>query len=650
MRDSNRCPVVDTSRSPQSLLKPVSVGSVTLNDLFWAPRIEMNRSITIPLQYQQCEATGRIDNFRRASGRKPGDFQGIFFNDSDVYKWIEAAAYSIASKPDANLDTTLDGVIDDIAAAQDRSGYLNTYYTFERERERWTNLRDMHEMYCAGHLLQGAVAHHRATGKRSLLEVACRLADHVDDQFGPQGRPGACGHEEMEMALVELYRETGESRYLHLASRMIDARGRHPSVAGGDAYHQDHVPFRDLAEMTGHAVRAVYLDCGATDVFAETGDASLLFALERQWANMMTTRIYVTGGIGSRWDGEAFGADYELPNDRAYTETCAAIGSIMWNWRMLSIAGDARHSDLIETTLYNAVLPGLSLDGKQYFYQNPLADAGGHRRQEWFGCACCPPNIARLMASLPGYFYSVSDGAVWAHLYASGKVVLNVPGAGQVELIQETEYPWSGDVCLTITESPSVEWTLLLRVPGWCRAADLRVNGKETGVRLEPGKYAAVRRIWRPGDRVDLGLAMPVRMIESHPFLSANHRQVALARGPLIYCVEAADHPDVDVRVLEISQNARFTSRFQPGVLDGVVMLRSDVFAVETGAWSHSLYRNVHEAGGSATTGDTTATRPVIGSLPIRPQISPARLVAIPYYAWANRQPGSMRVWIPLIP
>ncbi|MGH2604392.1 MAG: glycoside hydrolase family 127 protein, partial [Dehalococcoidia bacterium] len=372
------------------------------------------------------EATGRIDNFRRAAGQQDGPFQGLYFNDSDVYKWLEAASWSLATDPDPELERLVDETIAAVAAAQQPDGYLDTYYILGDEAGRWTELVRTHELYCAGHLFQAAVAHHRATGKCSLLDVARRFADYICDVLGPAEdgkRPGTDGHEEIELAMVELARETGERRYLEQARYFLDARGY--GLAGGDEYHQDHKPFRELDAMVGHAVRAVYLNAGAADIYAETGEPALLAALERLWRNMTTRRIYVSGGIGSRYEGEAFGRDFELPNARAYTETCAAIGSVMWAWRMLLLTGEARFADLMEQTLYNAVLPGVSLDGQFYYYQNPLEDDGHHRRQPWFHCACCPPNVARLLSSLPGYVYTVTDDEVWVHLYAEGAATLS---------------------------------------------------------------------------------------------------------------------------------------------------------------------------------------------------------------------------------
>ncbi|HSH78989.1 MAG TPA: beta-L-arabinofuranosidase domain-containing protein, partial [Herpetosiphonaceae bacterium] len=580
-------------------------------------------------QYRHCEETGRIDNFRRAAGKKDIPFQGIYFNDSDVYKWLEAAAWTLATDHDPALARMVDAVIAEIADAQQPDGYLNTYFMFDKASERWSNLRDMHELYCAGHLIQAAIAHHRATGSDRLLAVACRLADHICDTFGPEEegkQPGTDGHEEIEMALVELARETREARYRHQAQYFLDVRGR--GLVGGKPYHQDHRPFRELDRMTGHAVRAVYLNAGATDIYAETGEPALRLALDRLWNNMTTRQMYVSGGIGSRYDGEAFGKDHELPNERAYTETCAAIGSVMWNWRMLALNGDARYADILETTLYNAVLCGLSHDGQSYFYQNPLADDGTHRRQAWFGCACCPPNVARLLASLPGYFYSLSeDDNIWVHLYAQGSARIELVDGRIVALRQQTRYPWNGEVTVEVQSEGT--FGLLLRLPGWCEAGlELEINGRPFAGDLTAGTYAEIRRTWRTGDTVRLKLPMPVRRIECHPYAIENVDRAALMRGPLLYCMEQADNDGCDLRDLVLPAGAELSSVFQPDLLDGVVVLRgrAEVEAPDEG-WRDRLYRTV----------------PVERASPSRQQ---ATVTAIPYYAWANREPGAMQVWL----
>ena len=647
--------VVDTSRSPYARLRPVPLTAVTLTDDFWAPRRWVNREVTLPSQYHLLEETGRIDNFRGAAGKLDVPFQGRYYNDSDVYKWLEAVAWTLATDTDPAFRAEPQGealvqmagtVIAEIADAQQPDGYLNTYFTHDRGTERWTNLRDKHELYCAGHLIQAAVAHRRATGDGRLLHVARRLADHICDLFGPQyGRDTACpcppGHPEIEMALVELARETGEPKYLRQAQFFLDARGR--GLIGGRAYHQDHKPFRETERMVGHAVRAVYLNAGVTDLYAETGEAALRQTLDRLWRYMTTRQMYVSGSIGSRYEGEAFGEDYELPNERAYAETCAAIGSVMWNWRLLLLSGDARYADVLETTLYNGVLPGLSLDGGAYFYQNPLADGGRHRRQPWFGCACCPPNVARLLASLPGYFYSLSDEGLWVHLYAQGSARISLPGGRTVGLTQHTRYPWDGEVVIKV-EGPalspsaslginSVEgagtFSLWLRIPAWCEeGAALEINGRPFTGLLAPGSYAEVRRVWQPGDVVRLNLPLGVRRVECHPYVAENAGRVALMRGPILYCVEQADNPGLDPRDVVLPADVDFTATFQPDLLGGVVVLCCQTEVVPPDdAWENRLYR-------------TPVPRLE------KPRSRSVEVTAIPYYAWANREPGPMQVWL----
>jgi len=623
----NAC-VVDTSKSSHARLRPVPLNAVKLEDGFWAPRRRLNRSLTIPSQFRRCEETGRIDNFRRASGKKDGPFQGIYFNDSDVYKWLEAAAWALAEDPnDAELKRMLDLVADEIAAAQQPDGYLNTYFMFEKAKDRYSNLKDMHELYCMGHFIQAAVAHHRATGEAKLLDVATRLAAHLCRTFGPASEGKlecADGHEEIEMALVELARETGDAKYLKLAQFFVDVRG-HGKI-GGSHYVQDHACFCGQDHMTGHAVRHVYLACGAADVCLETGDAQYRVALEALWTNMTRKHLYLTGGVGARWEGEAFGRDYELPNERAYTETCAAIGGIMWNARMLALTGETRFADQLETMLYNGMLAGLALDGEHYFYQNPLADDGTHRREKWFGCACCPPNVARLLASLPGYFYGSTGDAIYAHLYATSSATLDLPGAGKVELVQRTQYPWDGRVEFEVRGAGA--FALNLRIPAWCEAgARVSVNGKPVDAPVQAGTYLELRRAWKRGDTVVLELPMPAQRVEQHPFVEGARGQVALQRGPLVYCVEQADNPGLDPREITLPDTSEINARKLSELLGGVVQLEFEAHRAALGAgWENRLYRSV-KPGAAATSAAVTVR-------------------AIPYYAWANREAGRMQVWL----
>ena len=631
-------PISDYTHSANTKARAVPVEAVRLEDSFWEPRCKINRTVTLAAQLEHCENTGRIDNFRRASGKKDVPFQGLVFNDSDVYKVMEAIAFSLATHPDAELEARLDRVIQEVVDAQCENGYLNTYFMFEREKERWTNLRDQHELYCAGHLIQAAVIHFRATGKRTLLDVAIKLADHIYSVFGPEGREGACGHPEIEMALIELSRTVNDPKYTALARRMIDLRGKTPSVIDGHnqfdhRYMQDHEPYDALYEVTGHAVRMLYLACGATDAVIEKDDGSLVSAIMHQWENFVGRRMYVTGGAGSRYEGEAFGKDYELPNDRAYTETCAAIASVMWNWRLQNYFAEMgeeeqtnQFADLMEHTLYNAVLPGLSLDGEQYFYQNPLADDGTHRRQEWFGCACCPPNIARTLAMLPGYFYSTMPDAVFVHLYATGISTIPLQNGETLTLKQKTDYPWSGEVEIEVLDAP-VEKTeasnLYLRIPYWAKGARVFRNEREE---IVPDLSHFYLQSPKTGDKIRLSFPMKVRKLTSHPYVTSNRGQIALQRGPIIYCLENADNT-VDVRKLVFSPHTEWTPEHRADLLGGVTVLKSEAQVQNLEEWQMQLY----------------------GEDPPLFTSETVSVTAIPYYAWANRKPGAMRVWIPVL-
>jgi DUF1680 family protein len=605
---------------------------VHLEDDFWEPRRRLNRSVTLPAQYRLLESTGRLDNFRRAAGRPELPFRGFFFNDSDVYKWLEGVCWALSDGGDANLAELVDQVIDLVAAAQEPDGYLDTYFTYQRAGERWGNLRDMHELYCAGHLISAAVAHHRATGAERLLEIARRLADHIVKEFAGDRQPGVPGHPEIEMALAELYRETGEREYLTQAQRFLDRRGL--GQIGSRDYHLDHIPLRQMERLVGHAVRALYLCAGAADLAAETGEAELVIALERLWKRTTARQMYVTGGLGARTSGEAFGEDYELPNRQAYAETCAAIASILWNARMLQFQGEARYADLLELALYNAALAGISLDGLSYFYTNPLADlAGDHRRQPWFDCACCPTNIVRLLAVLPGYFYSLSQAptGVWIHLYAQGRADFILPDGRPFGVKQQTRYPWDGEIGIEIQAQG--ELALFLRIPEWAGALDpaaLQINGIDAGIMLEPGTYACLQRAWRPGDLVRLSLPMPARRVRSHPHLFETAGRVSLARGPLVYCLEGTDQPDIDLRDVVLPAGATITAEVRPDLPGGMTTLRFDGLVRSPGpAWENRLYRP--DSGERLGTHFSTHFK---------------SFTAIPYYAWANRSPGPMQVWL----
>lgn len=617
------------------LFSPVGFTEVGIDDRFWSSRIAVNREATIPIEYKQCRDTGRIDGFDPAWTPGEGQTRHIFY-DSDVAKWLEAASYSFATNSDPALDELMDEVIAVLDRAQQADGYLNMYFTTVEPGKRWTNLRDCHELYCAGHLIEAAVAHHLATGKRSLLDVMLRYVDHIDSVFGdaPGKKRGYCGHEEIELALVKLFHVTGDERHLSLAKYFVDERGREPNYftleaeARGETahwaplqYYQADIPVREQEKVVGHAVRHMYLLSAMADLAAECGDEALKSACERVWEDLCLRNMYVTGGIGPSRHNEGFTRDYDLPNESAYCETCAAIGLVFWNHRLLQLDCDGRYADVMEWALYNGVISGVSLDGTKFFYENPLSSAGGHHRQDWFGCACCPPNLARILASLGGYVYSEGDGEAIVHLYVGGEGRLSVGGTA-VRLVQETDYPWSGDVRIEVHPESRARFALRLRMPGWCRGAGIRVNGVQVDLAdvLERG-YARIERVWEDGDVVELDLPMPVERVYAHPEATADAGRVALQRGPIVYCLEDADNP-VSVHRIVLSEDAKLVSRFDEALLGGVVVIEGDAYAASEDGWDGTLYRTE------------------------KPRLDRVRIRAIPYYAWDNREPGGMTVWV----
>lgn len=589
---STRGPAAPTTAA-RVALHPLGIGDVRIGG-FWADRQRANAS-AIPIGRQRLEEAGNLQNLRIAAGQAEGEAVGPVFADSDVYKWLEAVAWEYARRPSDELLAMQREVTAVVAAAQSDDGYLNSVVQVRHRDQRYTDLPWSHEHYCAGHLIQAAVAQVRCTGDTALLDVAVKLADHLADTFGEDRRHDVDGHPVIEMAAVELYRVTGDPRHLELARYFTDARG-HGLMAGygqEPTYFSDRVPVREATTVEGHAVRAVYLAAGAADVATEVGDDGLLDALGRQFDHMTATKMYVTGGLGSRWDREAFGDPYELPTDRAYAETCAAIGGVQWAWRMLLATGDARYADAIERMLFNGILSGVSLAGTEYFYVNPLqhrsdAHADGNRspahgRRGWFDCACCPPNVMRTLSGLEGYLATTDDEGVQLHQYAPGAVT-----AGETALTVETEYPWDGLVRVRVVAAPG-PFTLSLRVPAWAEGAT--VGGAPAG----PG-YARVQAA--AGDVVELRLPMEVRTTTAHPRVDAVRGCVALERGPLVYAAEQADH-DTPVDDLRIDLAAPRSSEHRPDLLGGVTV------------------------------------------------VTAGELTLVPYYAWANRGPAPMRVWIP---
>ena len=630
--------------------QPVPHRQVALEDCFWAPRQETNRAVTLPIEYRHLKETGRIDALRLDWKTGEPNPPHIFW-ESDVAKWIEAAAYSLAVHPDPDLEQHVDEVVDLFEAAQQPDGYLNAHFTVVEPDKRWTNLRDWHELYCAGHLMEAAVALFEATGKRTLLEVMCRYADYIAQVFGPEEdrKKGYPGHEEIELALVRLAHAVGDRRYLELSRFFVDQRGTMPNYFEMEAkargedpaatrarlhYWQAHCPVRQQTTAEGHAVRAMYLYSGMTDLAGEFDDSALLAACKTLFGNVTGRRMYVTGGIGSTAAGEAFTHDYDLPNEAAYAETCAAIGLVFWCARMLQAECNARYADVMERALYNGVLSGVSLDGRRFFYVNPLAV---HRtaeqlqetandserfygvRREWFGCACCPPNIARVIAAVGRYFYSVGNGEIAVHLYADGRAQIELRGQ-RISLCQETRYPWDGTVCLTITPETATRFGLRLRVPQWCPSAVFRINGEAVTPEIVLG-YARFEREWRPGDVIECTLSMPVQRIYAHPRVRDDRGRVAFQRGPIVYCFEGVDNRNM-LDAVAIPRDAVFEPHWAPDLLGGVVVLRGEGARFQT------------------TMGDS----PAYTSAP--PAAQPVVLRAVPYCTWENRERGDMLVWM----
>ncbi len=610
---------------PDYPFQPVPFTAVHLTDSFWAPRIETNRLTTIPYAFGKCEETGRMDNFIRAAAVLRGEpltntnLPGFPFDDTDVYKVIEGASYVLAAQPDPNLRAYLDKVIAEIGAAQEPDGYLYTARTINPRHPhpwsgptRWLRESDQsHELYDAGHLFEAAAAHYQATGQTNLLAIALKEADLLCATFGPDSNQIHLwpGHEVVEMGLAKLYRITGRRRYLDLAKYFIDVRG-----PGGDAYHQSHIKPVEQTEAVGHAVRAGYLYSGMADVAALTSDARYVSAIDKIWENATGKKLYVTGGIGAVPAGEAFGADYFLPNMNAYCETCAAVANDYWNERLFLLHGGGQYVDVLERTLYNGLLSGVSLDGKLFFYPNPLASAGQHARSPWFGCACCPGNITRFMASVPGYFYARRGRTIYVNLFASGVAEIKLDDGRTVTLTQETRYPWDGAIRLTVQPDKPGKLGIRLRIPGWARneaapgglytftdklkaSPALRVNGKLARIMLEDD-YAVLDRRWQKGDVIELDLPMPVRRVVANIQVEADRGRVALQRGPIVYCLEWPDNPGVSVRDAVLPDGEKLAAQFEPDLLNGVETIKA------------------------------------------------GRLKAIPYYAWANRGQGDMEVWI----
>jgi DUF1680 family protein len=619
-----------TIQSGEPKLQSVPFTQVQISDTFWSPRQKTNREVSLPHSLDMLEAAGNIKNLDLAIEGKHTDYSGPVFMDSDLYKVIEAVSFSLATHPDATLDTRLDGIIAKIAKAQMADGYLDTWYQVNEPDKRFTNLRDNHEMYCGGHLIEAAVAHYQATGKRTLLNVAIKLADNLDRVFGegPGKRAGYCGHPEIELALIKLWKATGEERYFKLAEFFVSHRGEHffakehgtATERYDGTYWLDQVPIRQQTAIVGHAVRAGYLLSGVTDVMAEDGDPGLKQMIDRVWNNATQRRMYVTGGIGTSGSNEGFTTDYDLPNFTAYQETCASVAMAMWNERLALLYGDAKYVDVMERTLYNGVLAGGSADGTKYFYDNPLASKGAHHRSGWFSCACCPPNEARTLASIGGYAYGVSANDLYVNLFMQGSMKAKV-GGQEIALDVKTQYPWDGKVVFDVKQGGT--FNLRLRKPEWCPEASVKVNGETLTPSLEKG-YLVLNRAWKAGDTIDYAMDMPVRRLEADPRVKDDQGRLALARGPLIYCMEAADNPGGVLNVA-LPADARLTTQLDKSILGGLVTINGTGTCRTETDWPGGLYRP-HE------------------------ELKSVKIKAIPYYAWDNRAVGEMQVWIPTAP
>ena len=619
-------------------IDPVPFTSVKVTDNFWGQRLQASRKVTIPLAFSKCEETGRYENFVKAA--HPSDtykVEGLSFDDTDVYKTIEGASYSLQTYPDKKLQKYIDSVLVIVAGAHEPDGYLYTARTMNPKhphnwagKERWVAVENLsHEFYNLGHMIEGAVAHYQATGKRNFLDIAIKYADCVCREIGngPQQKKYVPGHQIAEMALVKLYMATGDKKYLDQAKFFLDTRGY---TSRKDTYSQAHKPVVEQDEAVGHAVRAVYMYSGMADVAAITGDSSYIKAIDKIWDNIVSKKIYITGGIGAHHAGEAFGNNYELPNLSAYCETCAAIGNVYMNYRLFLLHGDAKYFDVLERTLYNGLISGVSLDGGSFFYPNPLSSNGKYSRKPWFGCACCPSNVSRFIPSLPGYVYAVKNDQVYVNLYLSNKAELKVDKK-KILLEQETGYPWNGDIRLKITQG-NQDFTMKLRIPGWVRgnvlpgdlysyadnqkpAYQVSVNGQTVESDVNDG-YLSIARKWKKGDVVEVHFDMIPRIVKANPKVEADHGRVAVERGPIVYCAEWPDNR-FNVHSILLNQHPQFKVTDKPELLYGIRQITTDAQALS------------YDKAGKLVTKDV-------------------ELTLIPYYAWAHRGEGDMEVWLPI--
>jgi DUF1680 family protein len=620
---------------------------VTMDAGFWRERLETVLTRTIPSQYRALESHGILESLRVPSPpppfRIPPNAHGFttqIFWDSDVGKWIESASYALSHRRDAEIERQIDEITGWLAKAQLPDGYLDCWYIGRAVDKRWSNLRDNHELYCAGHMIEGAVAYFQATGRRQLLDIFCRYVDHIASVFGPGPglKRGYCGHQEIELALIKLYHATGTRKYLDLAAYFINERGNQnphyfdvEAVARGEnpkdyrqgsyEYSQSHKPVREQDKVVGHAVRAMYMYSAMADLASDLGDSALKAACEALWRDVTSKRMYVTAGLGPSASNEGFTVDYDLPNDTAYAETCASVALIFWAQRMLNLDCEGAYGDILELALYNGALSGLSRDGVQYFYQNPLESDGTHKRWDWHPCPCCTMNVSRLVASIGGYFYSTGAGVVAVHLYGSSTARLTIDGQ-QAVLVQQADYPWSGKIRFALTLAKPAKFTLQFRIPGWARSHTIAVNGASMAAVPVARGYAQLNRQWRDGDVVDLELPMPVERIYANPNVKNDVGRVALKRGPLVYCCEQADNPSFQIPMLRLPRPAPVEPDTRPDLLGGIVTLVAGGQGVQTSADADLLYH--------------------AGPYPR----SNAEVTLVPYYAWCNRGANRMAVWL----
>ena len=626
-----------SAQSSNVKIEPVNFSKVNVTDAFWKPKMDLVATKTLAACiYQTEENTGRIRNFEKVARNRGEKHEGIFYDDSDVYKAIEAMAYSIKTNKDKALEAKADEWIDKIASAQLQDGYLNTFYTLTGLDKRWSDM-SMHEDYCGGHMIEAAVAYYDATGKRKFLDVVIKWANYFDSVFGPGKRNWVTGHQELELALVKLYRVTNDKKYLNLADWLLSERGKKHAVGytwsdwKDTLYAQDKEPVKQQTQITGHAVRAMYLYTGAADVAAHTGDADYLKAMRTVWEDVVYRNMYITGGIGSAGSNEGFSKDYDLPNEQAYCETCASVGMVFWNQRMNSLTGNAEYMDVLERSLYNAALDGLSLSGDKFFYGNPLASNGKKSRQEWFGTACCPSNIARLIASLGNYIYGYRDEKIFVNLFVGSETSFNLP-KGEMKLTMQTGYPWKGDVKCVLNMKKKITSTIAFRLPGWVTGTpapgdlyhftnnttempELLVNGNPVKFDLQDG-YVVVKNEWKDNDVIEYKLPMTIKKVTARNELKFNNDRIALQRGPIVYCIEGADNNGKAWNVIS-PISIDFNAEDFKILAEPVVSLIANLPCIQISSDGFTVSSTMQ------------------------------KVRAIPYYAWSNRGNNAMQVWLP---